>query len=223
MIHPLALRRRRRAPALAAAAAVLCTLAAAADEPPAAVTGLPELMPRDEEIAAALEAGPASITDRAGVYVLEATGYVRVRDSGNGFNCLVTRSVAGAFEPQCFDEEGSATILLEVLLATELQARGKSKAEVDQAVAAAYAAGRLRAPSRPGINYMLSPRNRVPVDDQGTVRPYRPHVMFYVPYLTNQALGAGPGSPVFVIGEGGPRAYAIVPVPPETLAARREE
>jgi hypothetical protein len=70
---------------------------------------------------------------------------------------------------------------------------------------------------------MLSERNLVPVDDQGTVRPYRPHVMFYVPYLTNEDLGAGPGSPVFVVGEGTPSAYAIVPVPPETLAHRHAE
>jgi len=78
-------------------------------------------------------------------------------------------------------------------------------------VAAAYAAGRLRAPARPAV------------DDQGTVRPYRPHVMFYVPYLTNADLGAGPGSPVFVISEGKPHPYAIVPVPPETLATHHGE
>ena len=213
MTQPLRFRRARRAPVLGAAV-ILCTLTVAAEDPPPAATGSPEPMPRDEEIAAALEAGPASIAERAGIYLLDASGYVRVRDSGNGYNCLVTRSVAGAFEPQCLDEEGSATILREILMAAELRSQGKSPAEVDQAVAAAYADGRLRAPRRPGINYMLSPRNRVPVDDHGTVRPYRPHVMFYVPYLTNEDLGAGPGSPVFVISEGTPRAYAIGPVPP---------
>lgn len=226
MSQPMEIRRGPLTTVLAAA--VFCTVTltlalTAAGLPPAAATGRPEPMPRDEEIAAALEAGPASIAGRAGVYVLEAGGYVRVRDSGNGYNCLVTRSAAGAFEPQCFDAEGSASILREILMAAELRARGKSPAEVDREVAGAYADGRLRAPSRPGINYMLSPRNRVPVDDQGTVRPYRPHVMFYVPYLTNEDLGAGPGSPVFVISEGTPRAYAVVPVPPETLATAHHE
>ena len=41
--------------------------------------------------------------------------------------------------------------------------------------------------------------------------------MFYVPYLTNTDLGSdgSPGSPLFVIHEGAPGAYAIVPVPAE--------
>jgi hypothetical protein len=68
---------------------------------------------------------------------------------------------------------------------------------------------------------MLSPENRVPVDDEGTrIVPYRPHLMFYVPYLTNADLGStgGPGSELFVIHEGEPGAYAIVPVPAEPKA-----
>jgi hypothetical protein len=53
------------------------------------------------------------------------------------------------------------------------------------------------------------------VDDKGTVRPYRPHVMIYAPHLTNADFGAGLDgrSPVFVINEGEPGAYLIVPVP----------
>jgi hypothetical protein len=107
------------------------------------------------------------------------------------------------------------------LLAGRLRAEGRSRDEVEREVAAAWADGRLRAPSRPGINYMLSPENRVPIDEEGTqIIPYRPHLMFYVPYLTNADLGSdgGPGSPVFVIHEGTPYAYAIVPVPAELAA-----
>ena len=61
---------------------------------------------------------------------------------------------------------------------------------------------------------MLSERNRVPVGPDQVI-PYRPHVMFYVPYLTNQDIGGDlqGGSPVFVINEGRPSAYVIVPVP----------
>jgi hypothetical protein len=73
----------------------------------------------------------------------------------------------------------------------------------------------LLAPRRAGINYMLSTENRVPVDDEGTIRPYRPHVMIYAPYLRNADFGATRDgrSPVFVINEGQPGAYLIVPVP----------
>jgi hypothetical protein len=98
---------------------------------------------------------------------------------------------------------------------------GASDAEVAAGVGAAWAAGKLRAPARPGVNYMLSKENRVPVDEQGsTIVPYRPHVMFYAPYLTNRDLGAEPmgASPIFVVNEGEPGAYVIVPVPEETIA-----
>ena len=53
-----------------------------------------------------------------------------------------------------------------------------------------------------------------------TVIPYQPHVMFYAPYLTNVDLGAEPmgSAPVFVVNEGQPNAYVIVPVLVEEAA-----
>jgi hypothetical protein len=197
--------------ALDAALAAAATAARSADEP-----FRPQPLTRDAEVRAALAAGPAHFAAAAGVYVLTEKGFELERPSQNGFHCLVQRSHPGAFEPQCFDEEGSRTLLREVLLRGELQAQGGRPSEIAREVAAAYADGRLRAPSRPGINYMLSPENRVPIDDEGSeIIPYRPHLMFYVPYLTNADLGSdgAPGAPVFVIGEGTPGAYAIVPVP----------
>jgi hypothetical protein len=173
----------------------------------------PELLPRDREVAAALAAGPPAVAEGAGVYVLTGTGYVLDRPSRNGFHCLVGRDQPGTFEPQCFDAEGSGTLLQAVLLAAERRMLGDDAAAVARAVADGYASGRLRAPRRAGVNYMLARENRVPVDDRGTVRPYRPHVMIYVPYLRNADFGAGPGSPVFVINEGQPGAYLIIPVP----------
>lgn len=176
----------------------------------------PELLPREAEIRAALAAGPPHFAATAGVYVLTEQGYELARPSRNGFHCLVERSHPGAFEPECFDGEGSRTLMQQILLRASLRAQGMSRAEVDREVAVAWADGRLRAPSRPGINYMLSPDNRVPIDDEGSqIIPFRPHLMFYVPYLTNADLGSdgGPDSPLFVIAEGTPGAYAIVPVP----------
>jgi hypothetical protein len=205
-----------------AVAALTCAPPLAAADPGAGTRRWkPELLPREREVAAALSAGPKAIAAEAGVYVLEANGYVLARESKNGFHCLVQRSFPGAFEPECLDAEGSATILREILLENELRMAGASDAEVAAGVGAAWAAGKLRAPSRPGINYMLSKENRVPVDDAGsTIVPYRPHVMFYAPYLTNRDLGAEPmgASPIFVVNEGKPGAYVIVPVPEETIA-----
>jgi hypothetical protein len=175
----------------------------------------PTLLPREREVAAALAAGPPSVAEGAGVYVLGQTGFVLARPSRNGFHCLVARDWPGAFEPQCFDAEGSQTLLQAALLGAELRMRGEPRAAIDRALGDAYASGRLKAPRRPGINYMLSPKNRVPVDDEGTIRPYRAHVMIYVPYLTNADFGVDPAKqpPVFVVNEGRPGAYLIVPVP----------
>lgn len=178
----------------------------------------PDRLPREEEIRAALSAGPPHFREQAGVWVLGPKGFEQARDSKNGFHCLVERSHKGAFEPQCFDEEGARTLMQALLLRAELRMGGADDETVRREVARAWAEGRLRAPARPGINYMLSPENRVPIDEKGeTIIPYRPHLMFYVPYLTNSDLGTrGPkGAPVFVINEGGPGAYAIVPVPEE--------
>ena len=91
--------------------------------------------------------------------------------------------------------------------------RGAGQDEIDRAVGLAWARGELSAPRRPGINYMLSEHNKVPIDAD-TVIPYQPHVMFYAPYLSNVDLGAEPigSAPVFVVNEGQPDAYVIVPV-----------
>lgn len=199
---------RRMLSSLAVAALPLA--AVAADAAPAAAPPS-----HDAEIAAALAAGPPSIRDAAGVYVATPRGFELARASTNGFHCLVERSFPGAFEPQCFDEEGSRTLMQATLLTARLRGEGRSEPEVRAAVAAAWAAGELRAPTRPGINYMLHPENRVPVDPEGTtIVPYGPHLMFYVPYLTNRDLGSdgSPAAPTFVINEGQPGAYAIVPV-----------
>ena len=175
----------------------------------------PEPLEREEELAAALEAGPPGIQAEAGVYVLTDSGYELARESRNGFHCIVQRSFPDTFEPQCLDAEGSATLLHRMLLRGNLRMSGASSEEIDRATDQAWSDGTLRAPARTGINYMLSQRNRVPVDEVGTVIPYRPHVMFYAPYLTTEDLGVemGPGIPAFVVNEGKPTGYIIVPVP----------
>src|SRR5262249_28407633 len=50
---------------------------------------LPKLMERQKEIALALSSCPASVANKAAVYVLEKSGYVKVRESQNGFTALV--------------------------------------------------------------------------------------------------------------------------------------
>lgn len=177
------------------------------------------LMDRQKEIALALSACPQSIASKAAVYVLDQSGYLKVRDSQNGFTAIVQHSLLTSQEPQCMDAEGTRTFLPRYLRVAEWRAQGKSADEIRLLVADAFAKGVFRPPAKPGIDYMLSTENLV-TNAKGEVTHFPPHVMFYAPYLTNADLGSdgplgpdgNPDGPAFVAGEGTPQALIIVPV-----------
>ena len=175
-----------------------------------------------DEIALALSACPAAVAQGAAVYVLGPAGYVKVRESQNGFTALVQHTAPTAVEPRCMGAEGTRTWLPRILKVAELRAQGKSREEIQATVAAALAQGTLQPPTRFGIDYMLSPQNRVP-NEKGEVTPFPPHIMVYAPYLTNRDIGVdrtnlGPdGNPIgraFVAGDGSPYALLIIPLGP---------
>ena len=179
----------------------------------------PPVMDRQKEIALALSACPPSVASKAAVYVLDRAGYIKVRDSENGFTAIVQHAVPTSQDPQCMDAEGSRTFLPRYLKVAEWRALGKSADEIKLLVADAFARGIFQPPAKPGINYMLSTENLTP-NAKGEVIHFPPHVMFYAPYLTNADLGLGgplgpdgnPDGPAFVAGEGTPHALIIVPV-----------
>jgi hypothetical protein len=171
---------------------------------------------RDKEIALALEAAPPSVTAKAGVYVHDKTGYVKARDSQNGFVCLVDHRIPHAVEPQCMDAEGVQTFFPKFQLVAALRAKGTAEAAIRDAVKAGFKSGSLKAPTRPGVIYMMSPHNVVTIDEvKGVAAPFPPHLMFYAPNLTSADLGSDgtPSSPLFVVDEKTPHALMIVPVP----------
>jgi hypothetical protein len=171
---------------------------------------------RDQEIALALEAAPPAVGAKAGVYVHDKDGYTKARDSQNGFVCLVDHRIPSAVEPQCMDAEGVKTFLPKYLMVASLRAKGKPEAEIRQAVKAAFASGKLKAPKRPGIIYMMSPHNVVTIDEvKGVAVPFPGHLMFYAPNMTSADVGSDgtPDSPVFIVDEKTPHALMIVPVP----------
>jgi hypothetical protein len=186
----------------------------------------PPLMERQKEIALALSACPASVAGKAAVYVLEKSGYVKVRDGENGFIAIVGHTLPNSVDPQCMNAEGARTHLAPILKIAELRAQGKSSEEIKHVMAEAYARGIFPQPTGLGVDYMLSTENLVP-DFKGGVSPYPPHVMFFAPGMTNAELGAdvrlGPsGSPsatAFVVNEGTPQAIIIVPVEVHTGAS----
>ena len=112
------------------------------------------------------------------------------------------------------DAEGTRTILPRILKVAELRAQGKGPEEIRRFVADAFAKGIFQPPSRPGVDYMLSTENIVPLDNKGTIGHFPPHVMFYGPYMTNVDLGSDGNiaGPAFVAGEGTPHALIIVPL-----------
>lgn len=202
-------------------AMVLCALATVVIRSVAGqtTTNQTPLMDRQKEIALALSACPPSVASKAAVYVLDRAGYIKVRESENGFTAIVQHAVPASQDPQCMDAEGSRTFLPRYLKVAEWRAQGKSADEIKLLVADAFAKGIFQPPAKPGIDYMLSTENLTP-NAKGEVIHFPPHVMFYAPYLTNAELGLGgplgpdgnPDGPAFVAGEGTPHALIIVPI-----------
>jgi hypothetical protein len=179
-------------------------------------------MPRDQQIRLALSAAPDAVAANASVYVLGPKGYEKARDGTNGFSCLVQRSYTKSGEttvaPMCFDAQGSRTTMIVYMRKEELRDEGKSKAEIEADIERGYADGTFKAPTRPGVIYMMSCANRLGPDPR-TGRPvsFPPHVMFYAPYMTAKDLGydSEPMVPALALA-GTPEAMMIViPGPPQ--------
>ena len=166
----------------------------------------------EEQTRLALSTAPPEVSSRASLYILTPNrGYRQVRTGTNGFSCLVERAFLEALEPVCYDAEGSATTLQARLYREELRAQGLPEDEVRRRIAAAYQDGRLRAPRKPGLVYMLAP-------EQWSWNPFAkkfwnapPHFMLYAPFATQEALGgfSGPHMPV-VDSPGQPDALIII-------------
>ena len=152
----------------------------------------PELLPREKEIELALSAAPKHLRDGAGVYVLERTGFVKVRESANGFTCIVNRDHPLNQKPVCFDAEGTATILPKILRVGELLMQGRAMSEINAEIEEGFRSGKYISPRRAGVAYMLSGDIRNYNSRTGKVESFPPHIMFYAPNVANADLGTTP-------------------------------
>jgi hypothetical protein len=170
-------------------------------------------VPRDEQISIALSAGPKGVRDKATVYILGPNGFVKAREGTNGVSCLVgrhfTKSGETTIEPECYDAEGSRTLLLADLYREELRVRGTPEAEIDPGIKNGFKDGQFKAPSKPGVRYMLSSDNRLGPTSDGKTVHFPPHFMFYAPYMTGKDLGYDSVAP-FLVQPGEPYATMIV-------------
>ena len=150
-------------------------------------------MPREQQIALAESAAPAEVSSKATVYVLGSKGYEKAREGTNGFSCVVTRHFVKptetTIEPQCFDAEGSRTLLPVYLHGEELRTNGKSEAEIKADIASGYKEGRYQYPSKPGFLYMMSSQNRLRAIPEHGTGIFPPHLMFYAPNMTTSDIG----------------------------------
>ena len=169
----------------------------------------------DEEVQLALGAAPERLRDGAGVFILGPKGYVRARESTNGFNCIVSREPHSGVGPECFDREGSRTSLLAQLMRGRLQREARTDAEIEASIDRAYKAGTLKPPRKAGIVYMLSTHFHQLSPKTGKDECiFPPHMMFYAPYLTNRDIGAeksfGSTREPWILNEGKPEAMILV-------------
>ena len=198
------------------AAQPMASALAVAQSTPAA-SSLPQI-DQQREIALALSACPAAVAPKAAIYVRSESSYVKFRDGENGFTALLT-TPAGQIAPVCMDAEGTRVVLPRMMKVAELRAQGKRPDEIKRIIVDDYAKGVFQPPSRPGVNYMLSPENRL-LNEKGEIVPFPPHVMVYAPYLTNAEIGVGRElgpdgnliGPATVFDEGTPQALIIVPI-----------
>lgn len=166
------------------------------------------------EVEMALSAAPARLREAAGIYVLGKAGYFQVRKSANGFNCLVSREPNAGLGPICYDQEGSATSLYAELMRGRLLREGKTREAVDLAVAEAFRSGKLMAPRRAGVAYMLSTHFEQVSPRTGNVEcVFPPHIMIYAPFARNSDIGAeksrGSVHEPWILNEGKPEAVIL--------------
>jgi hypothetical protein len=87
------------------------------------------LLPRAREIELAMSAAPPAVADNATIYVMEAAGYVKVRDGNKGYSCLVSRTEHPLeLTPVCHDRNGTETVLPPAMLRADMRARGAGDA-----------------------------------------------------------------------------------------------
>ena len=167
---------------------------------------------QEERIKLAESAAPPEISGKATVYLLEPKGYVKVRDGTNGFSCFVDRQTPWNSEPTCFDAEGTATTLSSRLFAEEERGKGKSEEQIQGEINEGYKSGRFKAPSKPGIVYMMSDNAFLLVPEKKQIVHVPPHLMFYAPYATDKDIGSPPPARNMphLIRPGQPDAYIIV-------------
>ncbi len=161
---------------------------------------------RNAEIALARSAAPQSISRDAEVLVLGRHGYETAVNGKNGFVCIVERSWMSPFDdpeflnpdqrlPLCLNAAGARSHLPLTFKTTELALAAASKAQIFDAIKAAFDKKALPLPEPGAMCYMMSRQQYF----GSKYKNADPHLMFWFPKTTDSFWGGGfAGSPVYV-------------------------
>ena len=204
---------------LAQLVAISVAANAFAQPAPSAYPVKPVPLPDAEEIALAVTAAPAELSNNAAVVTVRDGKVITIREGTNGSTCMVARdSHAGSLYPICFNPEGTRTVLKRELMQVRLRTLGVAEDSIDRAVASAYKRGELEAPREIALAYMMSPKQILFSSAEASGRrvgAWHPHLMFYVPGATPAKFGladGGTGEPIQVGSPGTPQAEVIIKV-----------
>ena len=191
-----------------------------------------EKMPVDLEADYALSALPPHLRNDATVYLLDPQkGYYVAHQGSNGYICFISRTEWEWSEyrndlctPISYDAEGARSIFPVYMAVAAMRASGRYKAtQIRDSIIHGIVTGVYKAPSKPGISYMLAPVMRVfpgNPDIKEPVTVSMPHYMLYAPYLTeaNARYKQGTHGLILanpdnsILGDGkGPFGYIIIP------------
>lgn len=183
--------------------------------------GKRQVLPQAQEIALARSAAPAAVSDSASIWVFTDAGYVLASNGSNGAACYVSRSWPTSIEPHCFDAEGAATVMKLHMREVELMHKGMSVDDVDRAIGADLANGKLRLPRRPAMSYMMSAGQQLISDEGQRAGSWRPHIMIYYPFLESADLYKGaPDMAAGTVTGSGSATSSIMIVVPEFVKVR---
>jgi len=191
-----------------------------------------EKMPVDLETDYALSSLPINLRNDATVYLLDPQkGYYVGRRGSNGYICFVERTDWEWSEfrddvctPISYDAEGAKTIFPVYMDVAAMRASGKfSATQIRDSIIRGINTGIYKAPSKPGISYMLAPVMRVYPGGPDVKEPITismPHYMLYAPYLSEKNARYKEGTKGLflanpdnaILGDGkGPFGYIIIP------------
>jgi hypothetical protein len=182
---------------------------------------------RNAEIALARSAAPEAISRDATILVLGRHGYETAVEGKNGFVCAVERGWMSPFDgdfavnfwnpkirgPLCLNPPAARSVLPLTYKRTEMILAGKSKAQIIDALKAAYEKKELPPLEPGGMSYMMS-KDQYLTDDGD--HHWMAHLMFYTPLMDGAVWGADlPKSPVMLNPQfsGAPEPIDVFMVP----------